>query len=93
MQNLILPKLAQDELFREQFYSELRYKPHSLPRSQYMRRTFHLDCLNGKLNVSECTDDTQVKLSINETEITLDFDAFNELCALKYTLNLQQRSF
>ena len=95
-QNYLIPQLDSDDEFRDHFYTdshiELDYNPFPI-RSPTMKRTFHLDCFNGKLNVSECADDTQVKLSINDAEVILDFDSFNELCSLKYTLNLNQRSF
>ena len=95
-QDYVIPKLGSDDQFRDKFYSDSHIEPDYNPffiRNPTMKRTFHLDCFNGKLNVSECADDTQVKLSINDAEVLLDFDAFNELCSLKYTLNLNQRTF
>ena len=95
MQNLILPKLQSDQVYCEEFYSNNSLEPdYSLPlRNIIMRRTFHLDCPNGKLNISESVDGSEIKLSINDTEVSLDFESFNELCSLKYTLNLNPRVF
>jgi hypothetical protein len=95
-QNFLIARLDSEDQFREQFYTDSHIEPDYNPfpiRNPTMKRSFHLDCLNGKLDVTECSDDTQVKLSLNDSEVLLDFDAFNELCSLKYTLNLNQRSF
>ena len=60
-----------------------------------MLKTFHIDSLNNQnsqLNIAECNDNTQIILSINAgeqtAEIVLDYDAFDDLCGLKYTLDL-----
>ena len=91
MQNYLLPKLESSQDYCEQFNSdESDYPPLPL-RNSLMRRTFHFDCPNGKFNVSECADDSQITVSINDTEINIDFDTFSELCELRYTLNLHQK--
>ncbi len=96
MQDYILPQLENDPAYCEQFYvdstPEPDYQPLSL-RKPTMRRTFHFDCPNGQLNVSECPNDNHITLSIKDAEVTLDFDTFNELCGLKYTLNLLRSDF
>jgi len=60
-----------------------------------MRRTFHIDSSaneTSKLNIAECHNNTHVVLSINNNdqtaEIVLDLNAFEELCGLKYSLDL-----
>lgn len=90
----LLPKIEADAEFCAQFYADDECEPDYNPlpiRSNIMRRSFHLEGINGKLDVSECSDPTQIKLCINDAEVLLDYDAFNELCGLRYTLNLTQR--
>jgi len=60
-----------------------------------MRRTFHIDSSSNetsRLNIAECHNNTHVVLSINNNdqtaEIVLDLNAFEDLCALKYSLDL-----
>jgi len=60
-----------------------------------MRRTFHIDSSNNQsstLNIAECNNNKQVILSINEgdktAEIVLNYEAFEDLCGLKYSLDL-----
>jgi len=60
-----------------------------------MLRTFHINSANKQnsiLNISECTHKTQVTLSIHQgeqtAEIVLDYKAFEDLCGLKYSLDL-----
>ncbi|MCF6251216.1 MAG: hypothetical protein L3J75_08110 [Methylococcaceae bacterium] len=60
-----------------------------------MLRTYHISSSNNQtntLNIAERHDNTQVTLSINEGEqtakIVLDYEAFENLCGLKYSLDL-----
>jgi len=60
-----------------------------------MRRTFHINSFNNEsnmLNIAECINNTLIKLSINNgdqtAEIVLDYNAFEDLCGLRYSLDL-----
>ena len=60
-----------------------------------MLRTFHIDSSNNepsRLNIAECNNNHHVTLSINQgdktAEIVLDYDAFEDLCGLRYSLDL-----
>jgi len=63
-----------------------------------MLRTFHLDTSNehsSRLNVAECSNNHYIVLSITDgeqsTAITLDYDQFNDLCGLRYSLDLVEQ--
>ena len=60
-----------------------------------MLRTFHINSAinqNSTLNISECNNNKEVTLSIKDgeqtAEIVLDYEAFEDLCGLKYSLDL-----
>ena len=65
-----------------------------------MLKTYHLDTSNdnsNQLNIAECSDNHYIILSITDKEndhstaITLDYDQFNDLCGLRYSLDLVEQ--
>jgi len=60
-----------------------------------MLRTFHINSSNNQrsqLNIAECSNNKLITLSINQgeqtAEIALDYNAFEDLCGLRYSLDL-----
>ena len=63
-----------------------------------MLRTFHIDKAENsdcQLNISECSNHETIVLSITQDDkklaIPLDYHQFNDLCGLKYSLELIEK--